>query len=127
MSRCRAWCPRMLTLISYSSTDGIPLITRSSTISTLILLLRDGGISVFDDWEMPQVHHVCWFLETHKAYERITEFSRWQPLNPLLRLEPAEPPPGVRSAHIEKYKVRLFLGTFSNPNSIRISDSIVLG
>ena len=51
------------------------------------LLLRDGGILVFDDWEMPQVHHVCWFLETHKAYERITEFSRWHPLNPLLRLK----------------------------------------
>src|SRR5438270_558707 len=28
------------------------------------LLLRDGGVLIFDDWQMPQVHHVCWFLET---------------------------------------------------------------
>ncbi len=51
------------------------------------LLLRDRGVLVFDDWEMPQVHHVCWFLETHKAYERITPSPLWHPLNPLRRLK----------------------------------------
>ena len=35
------------------------------------LLLRDGGYLVFDDWMLPNVHKVCWFLETHKDYELV--------------------------------------------------------
>ena len=35
------------------------------------LLLREGGYLVFDDWMLPNVHKVCWFLETHKDYELI--------------------------------------------------------
>lgn len=35
------------------------------------LLLREGGYLVFDDWMLPPVHKVCWFLESHKDYELI--------------------------------------------------------
>lgn len=49
------------------------------------LLLNEGGVLVFDDVGMPQVHHVCWFLETHKVYERLGP-KRPHPLNPLSRL-----------------------------------------
>jgi len=49
------------------------------------LLLNEGGVLVFDDIGMPQVHHVCWFLETHKAYERLGPKIQ-HPLNPLLKL-----------------------------------------
>lgn len=49
------------------------------------LLLRDGGLLVFDDVMLPMVHHVCWFLETHKAYERLGP-RIGHPLHPLVRL-----------------------------------------
>lgn len=45
------------------------------------LLLNEGGILVFDDWQMPPVHHVCWFLESHKKYSNITPLPLAHPLN----------------------------------------------
>ncbi len=51
------------------------------------LLLREGGILVFDDVGMPQVHEVCRFVETHKAYERLGGTFEGPPLNPFNRLK----------------------------------------
>lgn len=49
------------------------------------LLLKEGGILVFDDVWMPQVHHVCWFLQTHKAYRRLGPVTA-HPLSPFHRI-----------------------------------------
>lgn len=49
------------------------------------LLLNEGGILIFDDWRMPPVHHVCWFLESHKKYSGITPQPLRHPLNPWNR------------------------------------------
>ena len=59
------------------------------------LLLRDGGILVFDDVMLPMVHKVCWFLETHKAYERLGP-KMAHPLNPAYRLKRKLGPQGTR-------------------------------
>jgi predicted O-methyltransferase YrrM len=51
------------------------------------LLLDDGGVLVFDDVGLPQVNHVTYFLETHKAYTRIGGGPAWEhPMSPLVRL-----------------------------------------
>lgn len=50
------------------------------------LLLNDGGILVFDDVLLPMIDKVCWFLETHKVYQRLGPKAR-HPLNPLSRLK----------------------------------------
>lgn len=36
------------------------------------LLLKPGGIVMFHDTELPSVNKACRFLETHKAYERVS-------------------------------------------------------
>ena len=50
------------------------------------LMLNDGGILIFDDAEMPQVHHVCRFLEEHKAYQRLGPAPHGSPLSLFARL-----------------------------------------
>lgn len=49
------------------------------------LLLNDGGILVFDDVWLPGVHKVCWFIETHKDYERLGP-PLPHPLHPVEKL-----------------------------------------
>ena len=48
------------------------------------LMLREGGLLIFDDAILPMVHRVCRFVETHKAYELLGPEIR-DPLNPLFR------------------------------------------
>lgn len=50
------------------------------------LLLHEGGVLIFDDWSLPQVHQVCWFLETHKAYQRLGPAEVTHPMNLWARL-----------------------------------------
>lgn len=50
------------------------------------LLLNEKGVLVFDDAQMPQVHHVCTFVETHKAYRRLGPPDTGAPLSPPARL-----------------------------------------
>jgi len=51
------------------------------------LLLRERGILVFDDAGMPQVHEVCRFVETHKAYQRLGGAFEGPPMNPFNKLK----------------------------------------
>lgn len=50
------------------------------------LLLRDGGVLVFDDWGIPAVYHVTQFVETHKAYERLGPSKLYNPMGLRHRL-----------------------------------------
>ena len=49
------------------------------------LLLRDGGFLIFDDVNLPMIHKVCWFIETHKLYRRLGPRVMTHPLNSLFR------------------------------------------
>jgi predicted O-methyltransferase YrrM len=46
------------------------------------LLLREGGILIFDDWGFPCVYHVTNFLEQHKPYQKLGPHT-WNELNLL--------------------------------------------
>ncbi|MFN2494152.1 MAG: O-methyltransferase [Pyrinomonadaceae bacterium] len=46
------------------------------------LLLREGGILIFDDWGFPCVYQVTKFLEQHKAYKKLGPHT-WNELNLL--------------------------------------------
>ncbi len=49
------------------------------------ILLKENGLLVFDDVLLPMVYHVCKFIDTHKAYERLGP-NYTDPLNPRFRL-----------------------------------------
>ncbi len=49
------------------------------------LLLREGGILIFDDWGFPCVYHATQFLEQHKAYKKLGPHT-WNELNLLSKL-----------------------------------------
>ncbi len=48
------------------------------------LLLREGGILIFDDWGFPCVYHVTKFLEQHKPYRKLGP-TTWNALNLLAK------------------------------------------
>jgi hypothetical protein len=49
------------------------------------LLLKEGGILVFDDWGFPCVYHVTQFLEQHKPYQKLGPHT-WNELSLLSKL-----------------------------------------
>lgn len=49
------------------------------------LLLREGGVLIFDDWGFPCVYHVTRFLEQHKAYRKLGPHT-WNELNLFSKL-----------------------------------------
>lgn len=49
------------------------------------LLLREGGILIFDDWGFPCVYHATQFLEQHKAYKKLGPHT-WNELNLISKL-----------------------------------------
>ncbi len=70
------------------------------------LLLRDGGILVFDDAEMPPVRHVCWFLETHKDYDFLGGPARRSTMHPWYKLNRRFDPAKHTWGSIQGYRKR---------------------
>ncbi|MGZ4823026.1 MAG: O-methyltransferase [Terriglobales bacterium] len=70
------------------------------------LLLRDGGILVFDDVGMPAIRHVCWFLETHKPYDFMGGTATLSTLHPWHKIKQRRDPAVHVWGSIQAYRKR---------------------